>query len=109
MREEIVITGTIENCVGFPVIMNVCDSSNIAEIGYNFDNKYLRIDFKNGSRYAYYYVPEDIYTALMESPSRGAFLAKNIKGKFECRNLGARADSPGDENKDKISENNGGL
>jgi hypothetical protein len=64
--------------------MNAVESSNIDKIGYNFEHKILQIDFKNGSNYRYIYVPEEIYKALMESPSKGAYLAKNIKDKFQC-------------------------
>ena len=35
-------------------------------------------------RYKYFDVPQDLYQALRDAPSRGAFYNQFIKGRFEC-------------------------
>lgn len=68
-----------------PILMNAVDSGNIYRIGYDPEIRVLEVEFKgNGQRYRYRDVPEDVYVALYESPSKGSFLAKHIKGRFEC-------------------------
>ena len=35
-------------------------------------------------RYKYFDVPQDLYEALSNAPSRGGFYNRHIKGRFEC-------------------------
>lgn|GEM_PF-758344 len=62
----------------FPV-----DSNNIVNIGYNANNKTLRIEFKGNSFYDYTNVPPETFSGLMASPSKGKFFYATIKGKFD--------------------------
>ena len=61
----------------FPV-----DSSNIAAIGYEKDLSVLEVEFKNGSVYQYYDVPENIFNDIMGADSKGKYLAQFVKGTF---------------------------
>jgi hypothetical protein len=57
-------------------------SSNIDSIGYDPDSQTLEIEFKNGSTYQYFDIPELIHTELINSDSIGGYLATNIKGVY---------------------------
>ncbi|MEO5613816.1 MAG: KTSC domain-containing protein [Cypionkella sp.] len=35
-------------------------------------------------RYKYFDVPQDLYEALRNAPSRGSFYNRHIEGRFEC-------------------------
>ena len=61
------------------------ESSNIAAVGY--EGNVLTVAFKNGSVYTYAGVPLTIYQSLLNAPSKGQYLAKEIKGKFPHTNV----------------------
>jgi hypothetical protein len=54
------------------------DSTNIEQAGYDPLTGQLFVDFKNGS-YVYHGVTLDQYNTFLEAPSKGHYLAKNIK------------------------------
>lgn len=56
------------------------DSSNIAGFDYVKTTGVLTVEFKNGSRYSYYDVPLNVYEQMRSAPSKGQFLARNVKG-----------------------------
>jgi KTSC domain len=58
------------------------NSSNIARFRYTKETMVLTVEFKNGGRYDYYDVPENIYNGMKSAASVGQFLAQNIKGKY---------------------------
>ncbi len=58
------------------------ESSNISRFGYNETSNILTVEFKNGNKYDYYDVPIHIFESMKEAPSKGIFLAHNIKGNF---------------------------
>lgn len=58
------------------------DSSNVAAVGYHADSETLEVEFKNGTVYQYFDVPERTYEALRDASSVGGYLAANIKGAF---------------------------
>jgi KTSC domain len=58
------------------------DSSNIAGFGYDQASQVLTVEFKNGSRYCYYDVPQGIADQMAVAASKGQFHAQNIKGVF---------------------------
>ena len=57
-------------------------SSNIAAVGYDSTSQTLEVEFSNGAVYQYYNIPQTIYDALMTAPSKGQFLAYQIKNRF---------------------------
>ena len=57
-------------------------SSNIAAVGYDEGSQTLMVEFKNGTSYQYFDVPERIFTELRDAGSAGAYLASNIKGVY---------------------------
>lgn len=60
------------------------DSSTVLSIGYEPDSNTLEVEFKNGSLYQYYNVPEDIYQQIMASDSKGKFLHVYVKPAYPC-------------------------
>jgi len=57
-------------------------SSNVAEIGYDENQRIMEVLFQSGTIYQYFDVPPQIYAELMQSSSVGSYLNSNIKGNF---------------------------
>jgi KTSC domain len=63
-------------------------SSNIAAIGYDAPSETLEVEFRDGSVYQYYNVPQSIYDAFRTASSAGRFLAYQIKNVFPYSRVG---------------------
>jgi hypothetical protein len=63
-------------------------SSVIAAIKYNVRAAILRIIFVSGKIYDYKNVPEELFNELKAAASKGTFLNKKIKGRFEFEKVG---------------------
>lgn len=61
----------------------IAKSSNIQAIDYNEDESSLSVEFKNGSIYKYFDVPDDIPTSMITASSVGRFFIQNIKSNYE--------------------------
>lgn len=57
-------------------------SSNVAEIGYDENQRIMEVLFRSGTIYQYFDVPPQIYAELMQSSSVGSYLNSNVKGSF---------------------------
>ena len=57
-------------------------SSVVASFKYHAPSSTLRVTYVSGTVYDYKNVPEEIYTAMKTSFSKGTFLNQHIKGKF---------------------------
>jgi KTSC domain len=55
----------------------------IAEVGYNASLRTLEIVFRSGAIYLYYFVPQDVYDALLKPPHHGTYFNQRVKGIFE--------------------------
>lgn len=60
----------------------IVSSSNIVSVGYDSTSETLEVEFQNGSVYQYYNVSQSTYDELMAAPSKGKFLAYQIKNFF---------------------------
>jgi len=58
------------------------ESSNITRIGYDMSSQILGVEFKTGSVYHYYDVPEPVFEQMKAAGSKGQFLAQSIKGTY---------------------------
>ena len=58
-------------------------SSNVASVGYSPHLHALEIEFVRGAVYRFLNVPESVYRALCVAPSKGHFIAENLRGKYE--------------------------
>jgi hypothetical protein len=56
------------------------ESSNIARFGYEESSRILKVEFTHGGVYDYYDVPEPVFTGMKNAPSKGQYLAQQIKG-----------------------------
>lgn len=58
------------------------DSSNLRRFRYDESSQILTVEFKNGTLYSYYDVPEWVYAGLVDANSRGSYLARTVKGSY---------------------------
>lgn len=58
------------------------DSSTVARFDYVKETKVLIVEFKHGGRYNYYDVPATVFESMKVAPSKGRFLAQNVKGLY---------------------------
>lgn len=58
------------------------ESSNIARFGYDSSSRILKVEFKTGGVYDYFDVPESFFDGMRNAPSKGQYLAQQIKGTF---------------------------
>lgn len=58
-------------------------SSNIRSVGYDPTSSILEVEFNSGSIYQYLDVPENEYEGLMNAASKGRYINRNIKGRYE--------------------------
>ena len=62
-------------------------SSNLASVGYDKNQNILEIEFKSGSVYQYDGVPERIFVALLQAPSKGKFFWSYVRDCFCTRRI----------------------
>jgi hypothetical protein len=58
-------------------------STVVAHMEYNVPQQTLRITFVSGLVYNYLHVPEHLYNKMKSATSKGTFLNKHIKGKYD--------------------------
>jgi len=63
-------------------------STNVASIGYEVETETLEVEFRNGSVYQYSRVPQRHWDGLMNAPSKGTYLNRQIKnGPYRFRQI----------------------
>ncbi len=65
-------------------------SSVIAGLEYDRGSHTLRVRYVSGMVYDYKNVPEEIYAAIKTAFSKGTFLNKHVKGKYEFEKVQER-------------------
>ena len=55
------------------------DSSNVEAIGFDDITRELHVQFVSGGYYVYHDVPREIFDRLLDSPSKGSFLNREVK------------------------------
>ena len=63
------------------------ESSIVESFLFSEKNETLEIKFKNGNEYLYRGVPKHTYDELLEAPSKGAYISREIKTKYEFEKL----------------------
>ncbi|MDH2918852.1 MAG: KTSC domain-containing protein [Sideroxydans sp.] len=58
------------------------ESSNIARFAYDEASNVLKVEFKNGGQYDYFDVPQHVFEGMRNAPSKGQYLAQQIKGSY---------------------------
>jgi len=69
------------------VIHKFEDHKQIGLVSYSEETKELAIKFSNGKVYVYKNVPKEKYNELIEAPSAGSYLHRNIKGSHGFRSV----------------------
>lgn len=59
------------------------DSSNIEAVGYDDETQELHVQFLSAGYYIYSDVPRKIFDDLMNAPSKGSFLNREVKGIYQ--------------------------
>jgi hypothetical protein len=57
-------------------------SSSIERVGYDGDRMTMLVEFRNGSIYEYFDVPEHVYGELKGAGSPGQYLAQHVKSRY---------------------------
>lgn len=57
-------------------------SSNLLSVGYDIDTRTLEVEFKSGSVYQYFDVPESVHVELTGAPSVGQYFAANVRNSY---------------------------
>ena len=70
------------------VVEREVDSEAISEMNYDEDSGELFIRYRGGRAYTYYAVPPEEYLALRDSNSKGKYVNKVIKRKYEFLPVG---------------------
>jgi hypothetical protein len=63
-------------------------SSNIVSAGYDPATETLEVEFQNGSVYQYYNVSQSVYEEFKSTPSKGKFIAYQIKNSYPYSRVG---------------------
>lgn len=63
------------------------NSSNLASVGYEPSSLTLEIEFKSGSVYQYFDVPETEWQSLMQASSHGTYFNAHIKYNYRYTKL----------------------
>ena len=61
------------------------DSSTIEQVGYDEDAMELHVVFTDGARYVYQQVPLQTFEQLLDAPSKGSFLNRELRGVYDYR------------------------
>jgi hypothetical protein len=70
------------------IITPITRSTQISGIGYDPDDRKLRIRFKKkGTEYDYFDVPQEVYIALLKADSVGKHFHQNIRNVYVCRKI----------------------
>lgn len=67
------------------IAMHPVDSSSIAGAGYDCGEQILRLRYSSSRTYDYLDVPEEVYEAFLEAPSKGQFVNWHIKPVYRFR------------------------
>lgn len=63
-------------------------SSSLLSVGYDKDANTLEIEFRSDGIYQYFNVPEDVYSGLLNAPSKGTYFHERIRGRYQYKRIG---------------------
>lgn len=73
--------------MGVYMLRQPVSSSNLLSVGYDSSSSILEIAFHSGGVYQYYNVPQSIYIALLNAPSKGKYFHHYIKKIYRYRKV----------------------
>jgi KTSC domain len=59
-------------------------SSNVESVEFDDSTDTLTVTFQGGESYQYLNVPASVYRAFQAAPSAGAFVHRQLKGRFQA-------------------------
>lgn len=62
-------------------------SSTIAAYDYDPASQAMTVQFRGGGRYIYAGVPPEVHAGFVASDSKGSFLQRHIRGRYEHRKV----------------------
>ena len=62
-------------------------STVIEHIHYDATSRELKVHFLSGAIYVYYHVPQEVYDTFKKYKSKGTFLNKHIKDKYDYEKI----------------------
>jgi hypothetical protein len=65
-------------------------SSLLTSTAYEPDQALLQLEFRGGSVYQYFQVPQQIHQALLQADSKGLYFNRHIRNGFRCLRIGVR-------------------
>jgi len=65
--------------------MEYVASTNVEAIGYDAETQELHVQFTSGHTYIYSPVEEWVFEELRAAPSKGSFINRELKGRYEYR------------------------
>ena len=60
-------------------------SSAISSVGYDERSAVLEVEFSSGAVYDYLQVPKKVYRDLLKAPSKGSFVSRRVRDRYEFR------------------------
>lgn len=63
------------------------DSTTVASVTYNPDDKTLEIEFQGGKIYHYRAVPQSVYYSLINAASAGKYFNENIRDVYSFKQI----------------------
>ena len=73
------------------ILMLSMSSSSIAAAGYDAEGQVLRVRFVGGATYDYFGVPNHVFKALLDAPSKGRFVNWQVKPCYRFMRLERQA------------------
>ena len=88
--DEAIDVAGVEELIWVPV-----ESSNVESFAYDMQNQFLYVrflpsgsgDFANGSMYVYYSVEAEIYQQFLQAPSKGQFVWRFLRDRYDYARL----------------------
>ena len=71
-----------------PVELVGVESRNVQAIGYDADTRRLFVQFWKSGLYQYENVPEAVYNAFQQAPSKGKFVWQQIRDQYTYLKIG---------------------
>jgi hypothetical protein len=55
--------------------------------GYSAETRILEVEYRNGSIYQYFAVPNGVFDSLLSAESKGSFVSQNIRRRYQYRRV----------------------
>ncbi len=63
------------------------ESRAVSSAGYDLETRVLEVEFSSGRIYRFSEVPESVWEWLVRVPNKGAYVARNLTGKYAFEDL----------------------